>query len=76
MPWQRLGSSRRNDQPIALYKCVDIQRELEHPAPGAQEAVIENVLAAAEYCPIKISAEAPSLPPALAFLEKFRAMTH
>jgi hypothetical protein len=65
-----------NDQPIALYKCVDIQKELEDPAPGAQEAVIENVLAAANYCPIKILLEAPSLSPALAFLEKFRAMTH
>ena len=57
---------------VMFYKCPDPIKELDYPEPGAQEAMIENVLAAGELVPIKILCEADSMQKGLALLQKFR----
>ena len=57
---------------VSFYKCPDPVGELDAPVPGAQEAMIENVLKAGELVPIKILCEADNLENGLALLRKFR----
>lgn len=57
---------------VAFYKIVDPVKELDHPVPGAQEAMIENVLAAGELVPTELICEADNYERGLALLEKFR----
>jgi hypothetical protein len=57
---------------VSFYKCPDPVSELDDPAPGAQEAMIENVLKAGELAPIKILCEADNLEKGLGLLRKFR----
>jgi hypothetical protein len=57
---------------VMFYKCPDPVKELDYPEPGAQEAMIENVLAASELVPIKVLCEADNLQKGLALLRKFR----
>jgi hypothetical protein len=57
---------------VEFYKCPDPVNEIEQVQPGAQEAMIENVLKAGELVPIKILCETFSLEKGLALLEKFR----
>jgi len=57
---------------VKFYKCPDPVAELDYPIEGAQEAMIENVLAAGEIIPIKILCEADNMEKGLKLLEKFR----
>ena len=59
---------------VMFYKCPDPIKELDFPEPGAQEAMIENVLAAGELVPIKILCESDSLEKGLDLLRKFRSI--
>jgi len=60
---------------VSLYKCPDPVSELDAPVPGAQEKMIENVLRAGEYAPIKILCEADNLQKGLELLKKFREIS-
>ena len=53
---------------VMFYKCPDPDQGAGFPEPGAQEAMIENVLAAGELVPIKILCEADNLEKGLALL--------
>ena len=55
-----------------FYKCPDPVDELAAPVPGAQEKMIENVLKASEFVPIKILCEADKIEKGSALLRKFR----
>ena len=57
---------------VMFYKCPDPVDELAAPVPGAQEKMIENVLKASEFVPIKILCEADNIEKGSALLRKFR----
>ena len=57
---------------VRFYKCPNPVDEVFLPVPGAQEAMIENVLRAGELVPIKILCEADNLEKGMVLLSKFR----